>query len=95
MREDNARVAAAVCFGGTSARVQANAQLSQRIQTEADGAVGVAGLEVEDKALAPFLAVGRCGVATAVVLVDVEVAGIQSGFAVGNEIAGLNSLGQA
>ena len=87
-REQIAGVAAAVGLAGASARVQANAQLRYRIKAEADSPLGVARLEVEDKTLAPFLTIGRSGVAAAVVLVEIEIAGIQGGLAVFDQRAG-------
>src|SRR5690554_2550686 len=78
-RKDDAGVAATVGLAGATTGVQPDTDLAQYIQTKADRAWGIAGLEVQQKALPPFLALGRGCVAAAVVLIDIEVARAKGG----------------
>ncbi|MNF72646.1 hypothetical protein D3C84_546280 [compost metagenome] len=77
------QVAAGALVGG----IEFQAQTGIGIQTEANGAFGKAGLGFEDKALCPLFALGllRCrGVAQ--VAIEIEVAQLQAGFAVFDEL---------
>src|SRR5690554_4047971 len=55
-REEGTRVAVTVGLGGAAARIQADTNLAQGVQPEADRTCGITGLEVEQEALAPLLA---------------------------------------
>src|SRR5690554_1239960 len=58
-RKDDAGVAATIGLGGATTGVQSDTDLAQYVQTKAHRACGVAGLEVQQKALPPLLALGR------------------------------------
>ncbi|MNS38207.1 hypothetical protein D3C72_704500 [compost metagenome] len=83
------------CTVGTTARIQLHAQQADRIDTEADSALGVTGDKTQIEALAPFFVFVR-DVAGAIteVLVDVEVAQPQSSLAVFDETGGACLLRQ-
>ncbi len=70
--------------GATTAGVQLDAEHAQRIQADADGAFGEAGLHVEDETLGPLFALGLGG-AFAEIAVQVDVVGLQSCTAVFDE----------
>ncbi|MNP11364.1 hypothetical protein D3C76_1035470 [compost metagenome] len=80
--------------GAVRAGIQLEAEHAQRVEADADGAGGVAGLEVEDEALCPFLALGLAG-AVAEVAVEIDVLGLQGGAAVFDEAGGLGERGEA
>ena len=72
--------------GAVGAGVELDAEHAQRIHAKADGAVGVARLQVEHEALGPFVALGLLGAgAVAKVAVEVHVAGFQGRAAVFEE----------
>ncbi len=73
-----------VSAGATTAGVQLDAEHAQRIQADADGAFGEAGLHVEDETLGPLFALGLGG-AFAEIAVQVDVVGLQSCTAVFDE----------
>src|SRR5690606_22167434 len=82
-------------LGGAAARIQADTNLAQGVQPEADRTCGITGLEVEQEALAPLLALRGGGGATAIVLVEVEVAGAEGGTGTLDEsLTGLGQGGQ-
>src|SRR5690554_3273814 len=94
-REEGTRVAVTVGLGGAAARIQADTNLAQGVQPEADRTCGITGLEVEQEALAPLLALRGGGGATAIVLVEVEVAGAEGGTGTLDEsLTGLGQGGQ-
>ena len=72
--------------GAVGAGIELDAEHAQCIQAKAYGAIGVAGLEVEDEALGPLVALGllRAG-AVAEVAVEVHVAGFEGCRAVFEE----------
>jgi len=69
-----------------SAAVEGHAKHADRVQAKADGAVGETRLVIEYERLAPLFSLRRCGAAVTVVVVEVEVAHAQVGFAVAQEI---------
>ncbi|MCY1430683.1 hypothetical protein D9M71_466340 [compost metagenome] len=80
---------------GAGAGIQLHPEQPQRIHADADGAVGVAGLETQHEALRPFLGLGHAGAVMArrirqagitVVAVHVEVAQFQAHVAVIDEV---------
>src|SRR5690606_24875905 len=89
-REEGTRVAVTVGLGGAAARIQADTNLAQGVRT-----CGITGLEVEQEALAPRRALRGGGGATAIVLVEVEVAGAEGGTGTLDEsLTGLGQGGQ-
>ncbi|MNG20887.1 hypothetical protein D3C84_1051860 [compost metagenome] len=69
------------------AAVEFQAQQTHGIQAEPHGAVGKPGLIIEHECLAPFFGLRRCGSAITVIVVEVEVAQVQVGFAVADKIS--------
>ncbi|MNM93759.1 hypothetical protein D3C81_1061420 [compost metagenome] len=74
--------------GTVRAGVELEAEHAQRVEADADGAGGVAGLEVEDEALCPFLALGLASAVTEVA-VEIDILGLQGGAAVFDETGGV------
>lgn len=93
-REHGARLAVQAALAGTAAAVQAHAEQAQRVDAEADGALGEARLVIQDEALAPLFLLARRGGAIAVVGIDVEVAQGQRCLAVLDETGGDRLLRQ-
>ena len=77
----------------TGRGVELEAEHADGIAAEAQGAQGVAGAEIEDETLGPFLALGDPGI-FAEVAVEVEILGLQGGLAVVQEAGGMDLEGQ-
>ncbi|MCY1444295.1 hypothetical protein D9M71_607560 [compost metagenome] len=77
-----------------AARIQTHTQQADGVDTEANGALGVAGSETQIETLAPFFVFVRLGTPVTEVLVDVEVTQPQSSLAVFDETGGACLLRQ-
>ncbi|MNF94266.1 hypothetical protein D3C84_769710 [compost metagenome] len=92
-RENSTAVGVVGSTVGAATRIQLHAQQADRINTEANRALGVTGGETQIEALAPFFVFVRTGTVT-VVGVDVEVAQPQRCLAVFDETGGACLLRQ-
>ncbi|MCY1371883.1 hypothetical protein D9M69_590520 [compost metagenome] len=68
--------------------VQGQAQQADGVEADTDGALGIAGGEVEHEALGPFLGPALAGAARPVaeVVVEVEVAQTKAGVTIGHQV---------